>query len=63
MKSEVFILEVLTGEASEVFMLRNGQGKMVKATQNADEFLDFLRYGEPEVTDEEFEDDGQTKNS
>ena len=56
MKSKVFILEVLTGEASEVFMLRDGKGKVVKATQNAEVFLDFLRNGESEVTDEEFED-------
>lgn len=46
MKSKTFILECLIGENTEVFMLRNGKGQIVKATQDVEEFLDYLRHSD-----------------
>lgn len=46
MENKVFILEVLLGCECEVFILRDGKGKIVKSTTDKDEFIDYLRNGE-----------------
>lgn len=53
MEHKIFVLEVLLGAETEVFMLRDERGKVVKSTTDANEFLEFLRNGETENEDEE----------
>lgn len=43
MKSKFFFFEVLLGAESEVFILRDGRGKIVHSSTNVDEFLSYVR--------------------
>lgn len=43
MKAKTWILEVLVGNKTEVFILRDGKGIVKKATNYVDEFIDYLR--------------------
>ena len=43
MKSKFFFFEVLLGAESEVFILRDGRGKIVHSSVNAGDFLSYVR--------------------